>query len=187
MHLGIDFGARKSGNTAICFLDNDQLYIFQTEKSKDTDVLLKEWVHQLAPDTIFIDAPLSLPAAYFGQGTDFMYRQCDRVLGAMSPMFLGGLTARAIQFSHWLINKKIASHEVYPAALVKYGLSDLGSTYTKNLDTAILHLTLHIPYSLEREPTNWHQFDAVLQRIQCQDQQSGWTGCAGRSDCIRRW
>lgn len=90
MHLGIDYGSKLAGTTAICYQEGDALTIIQSEKKQDADRFINDTVESLKPEQIFIDAPLSLPAAYFGNGDDYFYRDCDRQLKAMSPMFLGG-------------------------------------------------------------------------------------------------
>lgn len=86
----------------------------------------------------------------------------------MSPMFLGGLTARAIQLSKkhqgtWM--------EVYPSALVKE--IHLSSLYKKKDNTSINvfvgKLKRHLPEELTLgELDNYHQIDAVLAWL------SGW-------------
>ena len=99
MHIGIDYGAKLAGTTAICFEQSGQLKIWQSEKKKDADKFVQESIKQLQPTTVFIDAPLSLPLAYFGEGENYFYRECDKILKGMSPMFLGGLTARAMRLA----------------------------------------------------------------------------------------
>jgi predicted nuclease with RNAse H fold len=73
----------------------------------------------MAPVAVYMDAPLSLPGAYFGKGDDHFFRRADRLVGGMSPMFLGGLTARAIHLSERWRAMGISVFEVYPAALIK--------------------------------------------------------------------
>ncbi len=113
--LGIDFGAKMAGTTAVCFQENERLQVVQSRKKQDADALVKELIGQLNPDFVFIDAPLSLPHAYQSEGSDFFYREADKKLGAMSPMFLGGLTARAMQLAFWCEASNLAAKETYPA------------------------------------------------------------------------
>ncbi len=112
---GIDYGTKLAGTTAICFQENGVLKVLQSRKKQNADAFIKEIVLQKNPDFIFIDAPLSLPIAYQSKGDDFFYRAADRELRAMSPMFLGGLTARAMQLAFWCKNMNINIHETYPA------------------------------------------------------------------------
>jgi predicted nuclease with RNAse H fold len=117
--IGIDFGARTAGNTVICHRDKGLFHFRRCAKGEDSDAWLEQQVMEMAPDAVYIDAPLSLPAAYFGKGEDHFFRRADRLAGGMSPMFLGGLTARAIRLMERWRARGIAVHEVYPAALIR--------------------------------------------------------------------
>ncbi len=97
--IGIDFGAKTAGTTVICQQEGGFFRFHRCEKGDDADAWLDERVSMFAPSAIYIDAPLSLPGAYFGKGQDYFYRSADRLAGGMSPMFLGGLTARAIRLA----------------------------------------------------------------------------------------
>ena len=116
--MGIDYGSKLAGTTVICHKNKDQVCFIQSEKRKNSDKLIIENCVSLKPDYIFIDAPLSLPASYCNnneRSPDFFFRDCDRHLNAMSPMFLGGLTARAIQLKYHLNQQNIEVFETYPA------------------------------------------------------------------------
>lgn len=130
MHVGIDYGSKLAGTTVLCWEQDGQLHYQQSEKKKDADQWLIQLIQELSPPEVFIDAPLSLPAAYHGKGEDFFYRDCDRELRAMSPMFLGGLTARAMKLRHLLSPQQIVFQETYPAELVR-NLPDLKECYLK--------------------------------------------------------
>lgn len=93
---GVDYGSKLAGTTVITFLSQNQLVTYQSPKGKNADDWLKNLLSTQKIGTIYIDAPLSLPSAYCGKGDNFHYRKADQMLHAMSPMFLGGLTARAI-------------------------------------------------------------------------------------------
>lgn len=117
--IGIDLGARSSGNTVICRRERGLFVFERTQQGKDGDAWLEDRIHEMRPGAIYIDAPLSLPGAYFGRGSDHFFRAADVQARGMSPMFLGGLTARAIRLAeHWR-GQGIAVHEVYPAALIR--------------------------------------------------------------------
>jgi hypothetical protein len=70
MHIGIDFGARMAGNTVVCERRGSLFRFHRCAKDEDGDTWLRACVDELRPKAIYIDAPLSLPDAYFGRGTD---------------------------------------------------------------------------------------------------------------------
>lgn len=165
MHLGIDYGAKLAGTTAICFEKNEQLVIFQSEKKKDADKFVQQTVMQVQPTAIFLDAPLSLPLAYFGKGDNYFYRAGDKVLQGMSPMFLGGLTARAMKLTKGLEKGGLQCYETYPAQIVKHYLADKTEGYKKQktfLTNFCKVLSTELPFSFTETLSNWHQVDSVL-------------------------
>ncbi len=170
---GIDYGSKLAGTTVIAYFEGDQIIIRQSEKKSDADRFLQEVVGEEGLDNLFIDAPLSLPRAYFGQGQDFFYRSCDRELGAMSPMFLGGLTARAMKLQHQWEDLGIQCYETYPAQTAKrLDLIDKG--YKKEVENIpkVLEL-INVGLGKSLPPiTNWHQFDALLALIAANRYQS---------------
>lgn len=161
--IGIDYGAKKAGTTAICFERNNQLIIDQSKKDENADDFIIFYMNSIQPDEVFIDAPLSLPAVYNDRGVDFFYRQCDREVRAMSPMFLGGLTARAMKLKKEY-SPLVSFYEAYPSKLIK--CLDIDSAlYKKKLNTLpVIVNKIHSMYNinLKEMPTNWHQFDAFL-------------------------
>lgn len=167
---GIDFGAKLAGTTSIAYLIDNQVSIQISEKKKDADKFLIDSIRHHKPKTVFIDAPLSLPLIYSaGVGTDYFYRQCDKELSAMSPMFLGGLTARAMKLKSQLEAENILVRETYPAHLVK--ILGLESTYLKktnnydNFLSAISNQYLKFGIELNDQQTNnlnWHKLDSLL-------------------------
>jgi len=163
MHLGIDYGSKLAGTTAICYQEGKKLVVVQSEKKKDADKFIKKTVEDLKPTQIFIDAPLSLPAAYFGSGDDFFYRACDRELKAMSPMFLGGLTARAMKLTRWLRDDGIDCHESYPGGFVR-DMEELKVNYQKKsmVNTKLIKSLEKVIGSRIKSVGNYHQIDAVL-------------------------
>lgn len=126
-HLGIDFGARYAGTTALCFVMGKFLHVVQSTRKQDADEFCRQHISLLKPDFVMIDAPLSLPLVYRGTsassaeaGTDFFFRHADRQLNAMSPMFLGGLTARAMQLASLFDPAGIPFFETWPARIRHY-------------------------------------------------------------------
>jgi len=163
MHLGIDYGSKLAGTTAICYQEGNELVILQSEKKKDADKFIEFYIATLNPAHVFIDAPLSLPGAYFGKGDDYFYRACDKELKAMSPMFLGCFFVSAPKLTEKFKQMGIECYESYPAAFVKdreammkdYNKKSMMSTsFVKNLEELI---------GLKVSGQNtWHQIDAVI-------------------------
>lgn len=163
MHLdniiGIDYGSRYAGTTAICSFINGELRIGQSAKKQDADEYILDHISAFKQALVFIDAPLSLPHVYKTNiGDDFFYRNADKVLQAMSPMFLGGLTARAMKLKQALEKEGHSVIETYPAALVKE--LELQTWYKKDLSSFIKNLNPIIP--LINETHSWHEADALL-------------------------
>lgn len=167
---GIDYGSKLAGTTVICFLNekNKEFSIKSSVKKQDADDFLKKELNLHKPDLVFIDAPLSLPLIYSSKevGKDFFYRVGDRILGAMSPMFLGGLTARAMKLKSELSN--LIFYETYPARQAKrMNLSALA--YKESLE-AIPNVLEAIKSQFEEikqipNLNTWHEIDAVLALI----------------------
>ena len=160
--FGIDYGSKIAGTTVIAYLESDRLQIVQSAKKQDADRWILDHCDNLKPEMVFLDAPLSLPAAYFGKGEDYFYRLCDRECKAMSPMFLGGLTARAMALDKGY--NKAEFIECYPGMLARQVLK-LGELYNKKSklsDQAVEQLLSLLPYELDAMLDNWHQFDALL-------------------------
>lgn len=135
----------------------------------DADTFILNAAKHFSPNAIFIDAPLSLPGRYFDKQsfTDYNFRVADKLLNAMSPMFLGGLTARAMQLKDQLTDMGSAVHETYPKILAKrFQLKELGYKSSK----------LYLPPCREKikslfdpaisfsckDITSWHHLDALL-------------------------
>jgi predicted nuclease with RNAse H fold len=158
VHIGIDFGAKLSGKTVVCFHHNQALDVLQVGKGKDADKWIEGIIDRLKPLHVFVDAPLTLPAAFFGMGNDFFYRKCDRQCHAMSPLFLGGLTACAMAMANRYTN--ITFIESYPKqVVVELGLEQY---YKTHLNGFLAQLATLLPLPVGCEITNWHQADSLL-------------------------
>ena len=166
IHIGIDYGTKLGGTTAICYSNQGGLNIIQSQKNKRADEFICSCVEETKPDQVYIDAPLSLPKAYFGKGDDFFYRKADRALRAMSPMFIGGLTARAMKLKSQLENRhpSIKLIETYPGYCVReiLQLKDLYNKKSKDLSRLVDRLTEILPLEFAQTPENWHQVDAAI-------------------------
>jgi predicted nuclease with RNAse H fold len=167
-HMGVDYGAKEAGTTAAAMLVQGQLLVWQCTTGQDADRWLMELVQEVRPKVIYIDAPLTLPKVYVqgihSSSSDYFYRQADREVQAMSPMFIGGLTARAIKLRAQLAEQGVAVLETYPSALVKKVLPQLhGYKNDQNALSGYTEALLRLlPFKLQEMPQNWHQFDALL-------------------------
>lgn len=115
--FGIDYGSKLSGNTVIGIYNEGKIFFMEVEEGIDADRFILCATEHFKPEWIFLDAPLSLPGIYSKlEGCeDYNFREADRELKAMSPMFLGGLTARAISLKDTIEkNWDIPVFETYP-------------------------------------------------------------------------
>ena len=167
MIIGIDYGSKKAGTTVLALLDGQEIVLYQSEKNRDADQFLADHLRKIkTPATIGFDAPLSLPGVYasINNCTNFHYRQCDREVGAMSPMFLGGLTARAMQLKHENGSTGLAFYETYPALQAKR-LDLQRYAYKKaTVDYSEIQIILKSELAACSIPQlqNSHQVDAIL-------------------------
>ena len=159
--VGIDYGSKLAGTTVICYSLDDKLHLIQSEKKADADAFVSKFILEHEPDYVYLDAPLSLPGVYNGNGDDYFYRACDKATKAMSPMFLGGLTARAMKLKASLPIAQF--RESYPAYFIKV-IKELGDDYGKRGPyTNVIAEKLVDEYGLvlHETPSNWHQLDAL--------------------------
>ncbi len=167
--FGIDLGSRLSGNTVVAIFNHGKIHFMQVDKNVDADLFVLNAAKHFHPEHIFLDAPLSLPGRYCGLTgfTDYHFRKCDRELKAMSPMFLGGLTARAMELRDNLEAEGIPVFETYPREMArKQGLDQFGY---KSGKSALLHcrsmLRKHLNPQIEmdcQDLVSWHHVDALL-------------------------
>ncbi|HCP41751.1 MAG TPA: hypothetical protein DIT65_08140 [Cryomorphaceae bacterium] len=166
--VGVDYGSKTSGFTCAALMNNGVISVHQSLKNKDADKWLKQLLEPLKPDVIGIDAPLSLPGPLVGikGAVNYHYRKADIQAKAMSPMFLGGLTARAIELSDWF-NKTTSSAviEVYPKLTAQELQLDF-KRYKKDksfLPEAKQALANASGWNIEAvDIDNWHQYDALM-------------------------
>lgn len=158
MFIGADYGSKRAGTTAIAYYEDGQIHVLQSIKGEDADKFIRNYLQALNADFLFLDAPLSIPLGLYLDNEEVFYRQADRQLQAMSPMFMGGLTSRAILLRKQLIKKGVRVYEVYPKALVQELKMD--KHYKKDLAAFLEVLQEHCPPLPEIR--NWHQTDACL-------------------------
>ena len=170
---GVDYGSKLAGTTVIAFQGASGLELATSTVKRDADRFVLDWCRQHRPRRLFLDAPLSLPGVYryLPDFDDYFYRRADRALSAMSPMFLGGLTARAMQLRATLENEGVAVYEVYPGGLA--GLLSLNRDHYKrskqHISSVLEALAPFFP-ALPAAPrvSTWHHVDALLAWL------SGW-------------
>jgi len=162
MIAGIDYGSKLAGTTVICYEQGGLLHFQQSQKKQDADKMIVEWIKTHKPSLVMLDAPLSLPLVYSDpdQGESYHYRICDQRLKAMSPMFLGGLTARAMQLRGSLSDWTIL--ETYPKQVLHHRLPHLVSQYKEDIESFSLQLSDSLPYPFVQVPTDWHQVDSAM-------------------------
>lgn len=171
--LGFDFGAKRAGTTVGCLVSDGVARFERCEKGVDADEFVMKLIDAVKPTLVGIDAPLSLPAVYragrYSPEGEYFYRECDRTLGAMSPLFLGGLTARAIRLKALIEAGGSSVIEVYPAALLREigghleGLTkDRCGSDGELLAEAVRRIAqwgaVHVP----SRPSSWHDVDSFL-------------------------
>lgn len=147
----------------------------QSARRRDADAWLAAELARLPPGLVAVDAPLSLPGVYRALPgyTDHHYRRVDRELRAMSPMFLGGLTARAVALAGRFRESGWTVVETYPAALVRTlgweeAYAGKRASRAEVAESAALH-ELHawcaaalLPCGELPELLTFHRADAVL-------------------------
>jgi len=164
-HIGIDYGSKYSGTTAICYVEDKKLHFAQSVKQEDADAFVEKMIKELAPKAVYIDAPLSLPGAYFNKGDDFFFRKCDKELDAKSPMSIGRLTATAMQLQEKYDGKKMTFHETLPTALGALLCKAAGREWSvkhKALEPFCELLAEQLPHPFAEKVENWHQVEAAL-------------------------
>jgi uncharacterized protein len=178
---GIDFGAQMAGTTVVAEYSSGGITLHASRKGQNADTFLQKIFVSSPPiapasTLVCIDAPLSLPSVYSAQQVasevasetdseaDYFYRAADRALAAMSPMFLGGLTARAMRFAAVLKASNYAVLETYPAAQARrLGLKEHDYKGAKASIGAVVEiLAKEFPCSLPDDIPTWHHVDALL-------------------------
>jgi len=158
MFIGADFGSKRAGTTAIAYHDEGSIHVLQSIKGEDADKFIRNYVVALNAEHLFLDAPLSLPKGLSSDSDEVFYRQADKMLQAMSPMFLGGLTSRAILLKKQLYKQGRKVYEIYPKALVKeLGIEEFYKKDLEDFQEALQAFCPPLP-----ELRNWHQTDACL-------------------------
>jgi predicted nuclease with RNAse H fold len=168
--VGIDYGSKLAGTTVIAFYQNEMVRFSASKHQEDADKFIVKHLQLMKPKFVFLDAPLSLPGKYVDKESysDYFYRVADRELGAMSPMFLGGLTARAMKLKDYLEKMEMTVFETYPKHQAV--ILELDNTMYKRDEKHIRELSkvvsdkfnLNVNYD---QMKTWHHFDSLLAYI----------------------
>ena len=168
--VGIDYGSKLAGTTVIAYYRNEMVRFLASKHQQDADKFVIDQMQLLKPDHVFLDAPLSLPGKYSDAKnySDYFYREADKKLGAMSPMFIGGLTARAIRLRDYLESTGVKVYETYPSKEAQVIQVDLRK-YKKD-KKHILELSSYTSHKFDvnvnhDQMSSWHHFDAFLAYI----------------------
>lgn len=165
--VGINYGYKYSGTTVICYNTYHEVRFILSSKNSDADGFIMNEILHIDPDIILIDAPLSLPGVYKHTNgyVDYFFRKCDSEMKASSPMFMGGLTARAIGLKKQLNDFGFQVFETYPRKMLelmslpvqiyKHGLADLEWMLDIFMKTVCITLN-------KKLITTWHHFDSLL-------------------------
>ncbi|MFT6166756.1 MAG: putative nuclease with RNAse H fold [Vicingaceae bacterium] len=169
MIIGIDFGAKMAGTTVIARMyDHNKVDFFASAKNQDADQFIKDFIESNEDVWLaYLDAPLSLPKVYSQEGTDgnYFYREADQATGAMSPMFLGGLTARAMKLSVELTKLGVKVVETYPSKLAEVlKLKDKNYKKDRHQIAALCEELKEVSGFLfdNEQVETWHHFDSLL-------------------------
>ncbi|MBB6428358.1 DUF429 domain-containing protein [Algisphaera agarilytica] len=186
--FAIDLGSKLAGTTVVVQGDPETqtpLSFHASAKKQDADAMIASLLSAHPAATVYLDAPLSLPGVYrqLDGFDDFHLRRGDRELTAMSPMFLGGLTARAMRLS--ATHSHCVWHEVYPAAQAKR-LELPKDQYKKSTDalpemTQQLASLIGAPFDRQVVAT-WHHFDALLAWLTAERHATGEAQSYGHPD-----
>jgi predicted nuclease with RNAse H fold len=168
--VGIDYGSKLAGTTVIAFYHHGIVRFAASKHQQDADKFIAEQISIMAPTYVFLDAPLSLPGRYFNSEnySDYFYREADRLLGAMSPMFIGGLTARAMKLRDYLHSTGVNVFETYPNRQAQIVEVDMQKYKKDEKNIVELASNVAIKFDLQvnyDQMSTWHHFDAFLAYI----------------------
>lgn len=167
--FGIDYNSSDSDRTVLCLLDEleGKIQFIVSSEREDPNEVIKQQILSKSPAYVFIDAPLSLPRAYFDSDyEDYLYRESDKELGCQSPMETGLLTANAIKLRHSLQQmSNIPLKETCPKELAKiYQLEEAGYRgHISQIKEVVKVLQEKTEHMLDTQFfTSWQHVDAFL-------------------------
>lgn len=158
-----------AGTTVIARMyEHNKVDFFASAKNKDADQFITNFITGNEDVWLaYIDAPLSLPKVYSKGDADggYFYRDADKETGAMSPMFLGGLTARAMKLSAELTKAGVKVVETYPSKLADVlKLKEKDYKKDKSQISVLCEELKEISGFIfdNKHVKTWHHFDALL-------------------------
>jgi len=168
-YFGIDYGSKYTGNTVVAILQGMDIFFMEAEKKVDADQFILNAAEHFKPRWVFIDAPLSLPGIYrqLASCDNYHFRRADIECRAMSPMFLGGLAARAIELKDKLQRGGAEVYETYPKIRAeKLDLPAMGYKKVKGALPACAEAVTNLfksPVRVQaKDILTWHHLDALL-------------------------
>lgn len=187
--FGIDFGSKLTGNTVIAIFQNPRIIFMDVDKGVDADQFILNAADHFKPTHVFIDAPLSLPGVYknIDGCSNYHFRHADLDLKAMSPMFLGGLAARAMQLKDQLEQKGASVFETYPRVLAnRFDLASRGyKGSNQGLKCCRSEIAERFKGNIELtacDITTWHHLDALMALMSAMNFDQGCADTFGRED-----
>ncbi len=147
-----------AGTTAMAVKTGSRIELLACPKGTDADQWIMDHFQSIQPTIIALDAPLSLPTGVLGKGDQFHMRLADQLCGAMSPMFLGGLTARAMSLRYHYPDGQATWLETYPSWMAKCRFGCSRKDHAPLLQgLKEIWSESHLPL-----PRDQHQMDALL-------------------------
>lgn len=170
--FGIDYGSKLTGNTVIALFNGEEILFLDVDKGVDADKFILNAAEHFTPSLVFLDAPLSLPGVYTQKNgcINYHFRHADLEARAMSPMFLGGLAARAMELKGKLEKMEITVKETYPRIVANhYKLKNRGyKTHQMALKDCREFVGNSFKDTLKcnlKDIKTWHHLDALLALI----------------------
>lgn len=166
-YCGIDYGSKLAGTTVIAQYYEGEVLLRASAERQDADAFIMDFVDAERPDFIALDAPLSLPGRLVGlpDCDSYFYRKVDTIVKGMSPMFIGGLTARAMQLRDRIGEEYgIPCYETYPALWARaWQLKPLGyKQQREQLAAVIEEVARRVAFRMPASIPTWHHLDALL-------------------------
>lgn len=171
--FGINFSSKLSGNTVICLLSKNKIFFIDVDEDVDADIFIYNAAKHFQPEIIFLNAPLSIPGVFRSVNSccDHQYRQADKEICGISPMIIGGVTARAMELKQKLeseFNTKV--YETSSKAQAEnYGLLTKGfKCGRKELLECRFEITSHLDKNLMincQDIKSWDHLNALLSLI----------------------